>query len=355
MATLRASKSGSLAEKGPFGRLAKTKTCVCAASASLGRERSRLLKLEQRCLQRTLRIVEKEEAVEDLENEVEARERELAEKRDAFLLEEQQVAQNLEALQKSTREAQQLQASLAERQQEVLQRQKVQQKQRQKLTKRLQRAEATEEHLKEERKNLEHMEVAEPGEPDAQEAELLRQKTAARRAAVGEAQEQLEELRKELQAWQAKLEPVRRELQMKEADLDERRIFMERSKEELNLREQRHLEQRAMREAELEKVAAAKLQTASLEKQLEELWDEIHQRRQILQDLLAQRRDAEDAAGELRRSEVEDLRSAELAERAWRERCTSLVARRRELLAEIQHAERAADKAAEAAPEVPSL
>ncbi|CAJ1461992.1 unnamed protein product [Effrenium voratum] len=110
MATLRASKSGSLAEKGPFGRLAKTKTCVCAASASLGRERSRLLKLEQRCLQRTLRIVEKEEAVEDLENEVEARERELAEKRDAFLLEEQQVAQNLEALQKSTREAQQLQA-----------------------------------------------------------------------------------------------------------------------------------------------------------------------------------------------------------------------------------------------------
>eukprot|EP00434_Breviolum_minutum_P022447 symbB.v1.2.019813.t1/scaffold1640.1/size107948/2 len=68
----RSTKStGSLASGGEKGRL-KLKTCVCAASAQLGREKSRLLQLEQkwgkpssseRYVQRATRVLEREDAV----------------------------------------------------------------------------------------------------------------------------------------------------------------------------------------------------------------------------------------------------------------------------------------------------
>ncbi|CAL1143608.1 unnamed protein product [Cladocopium goreaui] len=330
----RSSKSiGSVASSGEKGRLSKLKTCVCAASAQLGREKSRLLKLEQKYVQRANRVLEREEVVDDLDSEAMRKEEELVERREHFMLQELHVSQELEALQQSTREAQQLQAVLAERHHEVLRQERQQMRQQLRLSKRMERVDDTSRHICEERQRWQDRgEAVEQTELRLLEAETeaLRGKLPLRCEALEEARRNGEELREEVASWQAKLEPIRRELQMKEADLDERCTSVARRKEELELREQRL----AQRRVELEEAAeraplAARQRKAELQNQLEELCEEVDQRQQMLQDIRCKKTER---ISTLR----DDLAAAELSESAWRERCTSLETRKKQLLEQIQ-------------------
>ncbi|CAK8986532.1 unnamed protein product [Durusdinium trenchii] len=333
----RSSKSLASTASADKGRWSKLKTCVCAASASLGREKSRLFQLEQRYVQRACKVAEKEDLVDDLEAQADASQVRLAERRDAFVRNELAVSQELQALQASAREAQRLQAVLAERHQEVLRQEKQQVRLRARLSKRLERVEEAALHLSEERLKWQEGGEAERRKPPLrqlqEEAEQIRGKLPLRRQSLAEAKRSGQELREDVQRWQGRLEPLRHELQMKEADLDERFAALHQRREELTKRETRWSE----RHAELQQLGAAagaaRQRKGALATELEELLEEIRQREQMLQEI-------KNKKGSKMSVLRDDLTAAQLAEDAWRERCEGLEARQQELLDQIRVASR---------------
>eukprot|EP00913_Durusdinium_trenchii_P022670 g21291.t1 len=335
----RSSKSLASTASADKGRWSKLKTCVCAASASLGREKSRLFQLEQRYVQRACKVAEKEDLVDDLEAQADASQVRLAERRDAFVRNELAVSQELQALQASAREAQRLQAVLAERHQEVLRQEKQQVRLRARLSKRLERVEEAALHLSEERLKWQEGGEAERRKPPLrqlqEEAEQIRGKLPLRRQSLAEAKRSGQELREDVQRWQGRLEPLRHELQMKEtiahceADLDERFAALHQRREELTKRETRWSE----RHAELQQLGAAagaaRQRKGALATELE-----TGRKRSERSERIKNKKGSKMSV--LR----DDLTAAQLAEDAWRERCEGLEARQQELLDQIRVASR---------------
>eukprot|EP00439_Symbiodinium_sp_Y106_P034607 s2499_g4.t1 len=277
------------------------KTCVCSASSQLSRERQRLLKLEQRCIQRSLRLADREDAVNDLEGHVWQREdglsgclkiaslgllkfliecasyfEKLAEKRESFLQEELSVASALQALEVAQIRAGELQAANAAQDREVQQQQRQLVRTKQRLEKRLERVERERASFVEERTALTELEESEQGKTPPISSEALRAKARSGEpiAAYGLGW---------VRAWQTRLEPLRREMQTKEADLDERQSLIQRRRTALQQREERlqlltsELAEAHDTEAESRKTSAEK------EKRLEEIWEQIYQRQSVLE------------------------------------------------------------------------
>ncbi|CAE8678015.1 unnamed protein product, partial [Polarella glacialis] len=71
--------------KASLFRVPRTKTCVCAASSQLGRERSRLLKEERQVLLRGQRLAQREDGVDEMDSRLASDEQELAERRQQFV------------------------------------------------------------------------------------------------------------------------------------------------------------------------------------------------------------------------------------------------------------------------------
>lgn len=81
------------------------------------------------------------------------------------------------------------------------------------------------------------------------------------------------------------LEPVRGGLQAKEADLNERQVLLDRRRAELEEREAA-LEERAAELARLTQQGdAIRRDNDDAERRLALLWDDLHQRQQVLEDV----------------------------------------------------------------------
>merc|ERR1719198_2903002 len=172
---------------------------------------------------------------------------------------------------------------------------------------------------------------------------------------------------------QDELEPIQGDLQAKEADLNERQVLFERRRAKLTERESK-LEKLCAESANASKKCGVLRQSnEDAEQRLARLWDDIHQRQQVLDDIglslrgreerltaaehslvcareaqlldgntgsnVASSPKAKKAWHDPEAEQVElELTAAELAERAWRERSAALADREEKLLAQLADA-----------------
>jgi len=372
--------SASLSARG----VSRAKLCVCGASSQLGRERSRLLKADRAVRERLQRLAEREEALDTLDAKIFAQEEDLCERREDQRCEEVDVSRRLEALVLEVQAAERRheasllhQGRLEERRLEVLRLQ-------QRAQKRLERTEASQRQLAQDRRDVEELRAEREDESLAiAGAEPL----AARGASmVSKWREQLARLeadagerRLAVRMRQEELEPIQSDLQAKEAELNERQALVERRRTALAAREEQLESSLAESGAADERCAAARRSNRETEARLARLWDDIHQRQQVLDDLDASLRGREarlDAAelrslagrgarGEAARAvgpavgggsavggglreawpppEAEqlelELRAAEISDRAWRKQSVALARSEEELLARVRQLE----------------
>mmetsp|Transcript_48828 Transcript_48828/g.141428 ORF Transcript_48828/g.141428 Transcript_48828/m.141428 type:complete len:426 (+) Transcript_48828:93-1370(+) len=362
----------------------RIRVCVCAASMQLGRERSRLVKVEQSVNQKIQRLAEREESVDALDAQVAGQELELCERRQDYRLEEAALAGNLEAYHRGAGEVAQREEAVRERELQAQQLRRNLLRQQQRVQKRLERVAANRQQLAEDRQDVAALK-AELDEDTAalREAERncasIESTLSERQQEMGRAAAEVGDLRARVRARQGDLEVIQSDLQTKEADLDERRVLLERTRAALTEREERLTRTSAEISDNVQRTAEAQRETQELERRLAQLWEDIHQRQQMLEDvdtslfgreerlmnaqhsLVCAREAGAAAAGPGRWAgpetvDVEQLRlelmAAELSERAWRERSASLASREEELQARIQFLENAKAEAT-ALPLVP--
>jgi len=355
---------------GSFGRasssttisgVSRAKLCVCGASSQLGRERSRLLRAEQLLGQRHRRLAAQEIVVRSAEAAVENDEEELHEIHRMVALEEALALEREEALRLAElrTEARCEEAIEAEGQEEALRRDL----QRRELLarKRLSRAEETRRELAGEAapRALAAREACDAEAAAVEEVECLTADTEEEltqfREELARLREEVARRRVEVRARQDDLEPIQSDLQAKEADLSERQALLERRKASVAAREAALEGDKAKVSVDLERHAALQQQAAAVERRLAALWDDIHQRQQVVDDVDGSLRGREErlAAAQLSLACVRDdvawgrdaaeapdarelaleISAAELTERAWRERSAALAQRDAELTA----------------------
>lgn len=356
----------------------RARVCVCAASMQLGRERSRLVKVEQSVNQKMQRLAEREEAVDSLDAQVSAQEQELDARRADFRLEEAAVTGKIEVAEEGQADAKLRGEVAGARDSQVQQRRRHLLRQQQRLTKRLERVAGNRQQLGEDGEDV----TALQAELEEERAALVEAESSCAssdanltqlREELGRVSAEVGDLRAVVRARQGDLEVIQGDLQTKEADLDERRALLERTSAELIEREERLVRTRAEASDDAQRRAEVQRESEELERQLARLWDDIHQRRQMLEDVdtcllgreerlmsaqhsLVVAREAGAASGGRGQwgapadVDVEQLKlelmAAELSERAWRERSAALAGRQEELTARIQCLEAARSEAA---------
>lgn len=244
------------------------------------------------------------------------------------------------------------------------------QRQRNRLQKRLDRVAGTQRQLSEDRGDIEVLRTDGDEDAGALDQAAAEAATAAsavqeQRKSLGRLSAEVGELREGIRSRQSELEHIQGDLQTKEADLDERRALLERGRAALEEREAQLNYASADATKANECREEANRSAEELERRLALLWDDIHQRQQVLEDIdtsllgreerLRSEQHSLVCAHETTSSwhegssswpiEVDseqlslELVAAELAERSWRERTTVLARRREELLARVHQLE----------------
>jgi len=342
--------SASGASKEALPKAWRAKPCVCALAGQLARERSRLLKAERLIGTGIYALAGREDELAHLEHDVLAEEAELAERRAVHNREELAAAADLEASCEAVAQAEERLAALDARAAEADRLRAAHVEQRRRLQERLERVSAKRRQLAEERGALSGLRF----QAEAQRGAVQRESAAAEayateldEASTRHAGERanVAELRMEVRSRQDALEPIREDLQTKEVDLDERRCLLERQQVALVDRGQ-HLERIAAEFASAsERLAAGRRRTETLEQRLSVLWDDIHQRQRVLEDIGTSLHSREErvnlaqhtlvCAKETEKVRLE-LNAAELADRAWRERSAALASQEEELIARVR-------------------
>lgn len=327
----------------------RAKPCVCALSGQLARDRSRLLKADQLINQGIHRLAFREDALDDVDAQVSSQELALAERRRAHAAEEHAASVALETARMHAEEARGRQFRLQEQGRQTAELREALLQRRQEVQQRLEATGARRRRLAEECGEADRLRSE--AEVHAAATEALAEAVEARQLELSEATGQCsaaasraDARRAAVRARQDALDFVRHELESKEADLDEREALCQRRSAALAERESRldrgAAELAAVRAAEAE----ARRSAEESERRLTALWDDIHQRQQVLEDIGSSLYSREErlsiAEHSLVCQEAEAVASdtwhpGRDTEQAWRERSFSLVDRK-ELLAQIR-------------------
>lgn len=345
---------------GAASRISRAKLCVCGASSQLGRERSRLLKVEQMIMQRLQRLTEREEAFKAFDEKIRRREEELSQQQEEHRIQELDLRSKIDATTTAILRAEERCEAVKQREQDCEARRRDLLRQQQRVQKRLERVAATQHHLSEDRHEIVKLQAERDN--TARTLEDLRRGVDLHEREAAERHRELKRLevdvgmrRSAVKRRQEELEPVQADLQAKEADLNERQALLDRRRAAIAEREA-HLEKCCREIAETtERTTVVQKSNEEVERRLERLWDDIHQRQLVLEDLdrSLHGRHARVTAAEHSRvvrdgrskdvDELEtELMAAELSDKAWRDRSAALSKSEAELRARVQLLEDAA-------------
>jgi len=316
-----------------------------------------LLKVEQMVGQRLQRLIEREEAFSAFDDKIRRREHELCEQREEHQRQELELQNQLEMTAAALERAEERSEAVKNREQECEVRRRDLLRRQQRVQKRLERVAATQNQLAEDRRDISKLQVerdtvARTLEDMRRGVDLLEHESTSRQEQLKRLEVDVGMRRSAVKIRQEELEPVQADLQAKEADLNERQALLDRRREALVDREA-HLEKCCREIAEAtERTNIVQKSNEEVEQRLKRLWDDIHQRQQVLEDLdkSLQGRHARVTAAEHSRvirdirikddDDVErELMAAELSDQAWRDRSAALAKSEEELRARVQFLE----------------
>lgn len=313
-----------------------------------------MLKAEKCVNQGINRLLQLEETLDIFTEQVAAQEAGLLERRQQLRRGEQAAAADLEHSELAAEESRSKVSTFEERQSMLLDGQAALDGRRREVQARTSLAEAKRRELDAERAIGARLqqEVAEGCESVARAEATLE----ALSKDVAECAEQLMQVassvvrrRGQIRGRQDVLDLVRAELQSEDAALTRRRSQLEANQVALAAREA-ELATAGSGLAELRaRAARAKEEVDSVERRLASLWDDIHQRQLVVDDICSTLRAREDRVGEVQRSLAcegastsdaaqlhVELSAAGLADRAWRDRSAALADREAELQARLR-------------------
>lgn len=337
--------------------MSRAKLCVCGASSQLGRERSRLVKAEQMILKRLRGISEREGVLKGCDKGLQEREEELHARQEEQHCKELAVLAKLESLRLTAERAGQRREALRERENRALQHRQELLRTQHRVEKRLERIAATRGQHLEDKRDVDALEDVRRREAEGVASMKTRLDAAeeslhVRREQLGSLHVEIDKQRAVIKADQDTLEPVQAELQAREVEINERKALLEQRRAALNERKDRLRKMREETEAALSRKVELEKQAEEAELRLTRLWDDIHQRQQVLEDidtslwgreerLTMEQRDllvSSQGAPELEPLALE-LAAAELAERARREQSAAFARRSAELEAVVRELE----------------
>jgi len=239
---------------------------------------------------RSQRIAEREEAFAAFEEKIRQREEDLCEQSEEHRIQEAELVRRLDSVAMTVQQAGEERKAAEDREQRCEAWQREMQKQHVRLQKRLDRVLSTKQQLEEDGHDI----AALSGEHDvsAHSLEDLRERAAVVENELYDRQRELEHRENDLavrrsavKVRQDQLEPVQSDLQAKEADHNERQALLNRRR--LDLEEREACLERARLEiaSANERSALAQQSNDEAEHRLTRLWDDIHQRQQVLEDL----------------------------------------------------------------------
>lgn len=316
-------------------------------------------------IQRALRIAEREEAFAAFEEKIGRREEELCELAEDQRCQDEDLTRRLENIGATVQQAEEERRAAEVREERCETRQRELHRQQVRLQKRLERVASTREQLEEDRSDTatlesEYCTCARSLKDLRQRATVSENELYDRQRRLEQRENEFAQLRSAVKLRQEQLEPLQSDLQAKEADLNEREAILGRRRREIEEREaclERALQETA---SASESSAAAQQRNDEAERRLTLLWDDIHQRQQVVEDLdtslqgREKRLSKAEHSHAVRQSQTSDcspqqeaevieveLVAAELAERAWRERSAALAKSQENLLARVHMLEEA--------------
>merc|ERR1740123_567506 len=236
------------------------------------------------------RQAEREDVVAALEKQVCDRKTELVRQRQQLQMEEAELEAGDAVLRRNVEEADLKEQVILEREQQTQQLLQGFQRQHSRLQKRLDRVAGTQHQLSEDRGDIEVLRTE--GDEDAGALDQARAEAATaasavqeRREALGRLSVEVRDLREAIRSRQSELELTQGDLQTKEADLVERRTLLERNRTALEDREAQLSCASADATKANESREEANRSAEELERRLALLWDDIHQRQQVVEDI----------------------------------------------------------------------